>query len=147
MQLKIYRNHPELNLCSLVAVLVAALSLALHLAANDNSTEAERRSSFQIKDPVRNPFWPLGWTPSAVAAPAAPTPAPTQTISPESFNVSLISLGPPHIAVINGKDYSENSKIPVSTAGGVVEVRVMAIRDGFVLLEHNGQPIHVKLRR
>lgn len=138
-------NRPILLLPALLASFLGAVPPA---HAQEKPAEPERRSAFQIKDGARNPFWPLGWSPGAVSAPsAAPAPAPAQSIGPEAFNVSLISLGPPHFAVINGKDYSENSKIPVPTGGGVVEVRVMAIRDGFVLLEHNGQPIKVELRR
>jgi hypothetical protein len=100
-----------------------------------------RKSSFTTHGVARNPFWPVGW------APGVKKPVEQVTIGPEYFKVTAILLGPPHLAVINGKDYAEGDSISVPVGGKEEKVRIDAVRDGFILLNHRGRPITVPMNR
>jgi hypothetical protein len=104
-----------------------------------------RKSSFQTKGPTRNPFWPVGWSPTTREAVVVKEEV--TTISEDSFNLSAILLGPPHYAVINGKDYGEGALIPMEVDGKLAQVQLVKIVDGYVVLNHLGKGITVALRR
>ncbi len=100
-----------------------------------------RTSTFTTGGEARNPFWPVGWIPGQQKTVEVPV------VAPELFNVTAILLGPPNLAVINGRDYAERDIISVSVGGKQERVRIDAIRDGFILLNHRGRPITVPLNR
>jgi hypothetical protein len=100
-----------------------------------------RASTFTTGGEARNPFWPVGWVPGRQKAVEVPV------VTPELFNVTAILLGPPNLAVINGRDYAERDVISISVGGKEERVRIDAIRDGFILLNHRGRPITVPLNR
>ena len=84
---------------------------------------------------ARNPFWPIGWVPTAVV--------PTQVavvlnVKAEDFNVTTISMDFPALAVINGKTRAVGDRIPVGTAG-TDSVLVKQILDGVVVLDYHGR--------
>ena len=87
----------------------------------------------------RNPFWPIGWTPSAVAAPATMA-AQQIDVRPEQFMVTTISVDYPPLAIINGKSYGVGDQIPV-TADRRVFVTVKQILDGVVVLDYQGHEL------
>ena len=88
---------------------------------------------------ARNPFWPIGWTPGPVVTAAAA--APVYTVKAEDFVLTTTSVDYPPLAIINRRSYSVGESIPV--AGGADTVKVKAIQDGVVLLDHHGREIRI----
>ena len=88
---------------------------------------------------ARNPFWPIGWTPGPALGTVAV--APVYTVKAEDFVLTTTSVDYPPLAIINRRSYSVGDSIPV--AGGADTVRVKAIQDGVVLLDHHGREIRV----
>ena len=60
----------------------------------------------------RNPFWPIGWVPSMVAAPQMAVPQ--LDVKAENFVVTTISVDYPPLAIINGRSYGVGDRIPVT---------------------------------
>ena len=85
---------------------------------------------------ARNPFWPIGWVPSAVVA----TQAVALNVRAEDFVVTTISMDAPALAVINGKTRGVGDQIPVSADGREI-VTVKAILDGVVVLDYHGHEL------
>ena len=106
-----------------------------------------RTSSFQAPPPTaRNPFWPIGWTPSAPTAAAAA--APQFDVKPEQFVVTSVSVDYPALAVINGRTRGVGDRIPLPAADGKEAasketVQVKQILDGQVVLEYRGREMRV----
>ncbi len=96
-------------------------------------------SSFQPQpNGQRNPFWPIGWVPTAVVASVA---APVLVdVRPEQFVVTSVSLDAPALAVINGKTRGVGDRIPVS-ADSKDFVVVKQILDGEVVLDYHGREL------
>ena len=85
---------------------------------------------------ARNPFWPIGWVPTA----AAPTAAAALNVKAEDFVVTTISVDAPALAVINGKTRGVGDQISVS-ADGREFVTVKQILDGVVVLDYRGHEL------
>jgi hypothetical protein len=96
------------------------------------------QSSYSSPSTPRNPFWPIGWTPSAPqAAPEAVVAAPT--VRAEDFSVSSVSMDYPPLAVINKRTYGVGDRITLAGAApGGEFVTVKQITDGVVVLDHRG---------
>ena len=90
----------------------------------------------------RNPFWPIGWTPTAVV-PTAAVVAPVVEVRADMFTVTSISVDYPPLAVINGqtKGIGERMPVPGGSAGAQEFVTVKKIADGMVTLEHKGREL------
>lgn len=88
---------------------------------------------------TRNPFWPIGWTPSAVVTPTQ-TAVQQADVKAEQFVVTTISVDYPPLAIINGKSYGVGEQIPV-TADKRVFVTVKQILDGVVVLDYQGHEL------
>ncbi len=88
---------------------------------------------------ARNPFWPIGWTPTMVAG-TAQTTAQQIDVKPEQFVVTTISVDYPPLAIINGRSYAVGDQIPV-TADKRVFVTVKQILDGVVVLDYQGHEL------
>ena len=85
----------------------------------------------------RNPFWPIGWVPSA----ALPTAVVQQLdVRADQFVVTSISVDYPALAVINGKTREVGDHIPVSPDGREF-VLVKQILDGLVVLDYRGHEL------
>ena len=95
-------------------------------------------SSYQaIPNGARNPFWPIGWVPTA----AVPTAVVQQLdVRAEQFVVTSISVDYPPLAVINGKTRGVGDHIPVS-ADNREFVLVKQILDGQVVLDYRGHEL------
>ena len=95
-------------------------------------------SSYQpIPNGARNPFWPIGWVPSA----AVPNAVVQQLdVRAEQFVVTSISVDYPPLAVINGKTRGVGDHIPVS-ADNREFVLVKQILDGQVVLDYRGHEL------
>lgn len=107
--------------------------------------EVKRRSSFEVDQPERNPFWPIGWKPApriANADHAGPA------IPASAFVVSSIVLDPhAHMAIINGRPMSEGQLFGMKIGNQIHQISVKAIEDGRVVLAQHDQEIIVPLRR
>ena len=147
-----------------IPTLLAAVSL---LGAVDTRAEEAPKpepyrlvnlSTFNCADAQRAPFWPIGWVKRAKGSSAqadAPV-APKFTFDPKSFKVTSIMLGPPALAVINGRPYAEGEVLrqPRGAAGAAipqlppgVRVRVQRIADGQVILQCEDQMITASVQR
>ena len=84
---------------------------------------------------ARNPFWPIGWVPTAPVQTAAVV---TLNVKPEDFVVTTISVDAPALAVVNGKTRAVGDQIPVS-ADSRDFVTVKQILDGGVVLDYHGR--------
>ena len=97
-----------------------------------------RKSSFDAPTAAgqRNPFWPIGWTPSA----AAPTAAPILDVQADAFRITSTSVDYPALAVINGRTYGIGEQVPVAGHPGQF-VTVRQILDDVVMLDYQGHAL------
>ena len=106
----------------------------------------KKRSTFNLPETTRPPFWPIGWvkrnTTAAVNVPSGPR----LTLDEKSFAVSSILTGNPSLAVINGRSYMEGEYLRAK-GKGQPRIRLLRIYDGFVQLQCEDQIITPKLRR
>ncbi len=87
---------------------------------------------------ARNPFWPIGWVPTAPVPTTAA--AVSLNVRPEDFVVTTISVDAPALAVVNGKTRGVGDQIPVSTDSRDF-VTVKQILDGVVVLDYHGREL------
>jgi hypothetical protein len=73
---------------------------------------------------------------------AAPGP-----LGPDTFRISAVSLSPPRMAIVNGRQVSEGETFPVQTDRGIINVTVKRIGDGTVSLMVGGQVIEAPIHR
>ncbi len=110
-------------------------------AASANASGKEyvlaRKSSFETPPASqRNPFWPIGWTPTATG----PAEAPALDVQAEDFRVTSTSVDFPPLAVINGRTYGVGEQVPITGHPGET-VTVRQILDGMVVLDYRGHPL------
>ncbi len=128
-------------------LLISALAGLLTQPLMAGTYQLKNRSHFAIQDDAHNPFWPIGWVKPAPGVANAPKAAPL-FLKPESFSVSSISISAgAKCAVVNGKVYGEGEGIPASIDNRKVLVRLVAIKDGGVVIGFGGQGIIVPLKR
>ena len=113
-------------------------------ARNSGKEYALKNVSSFSAPPVdsRNPFWPIGWVPSAPVA-VGPAVVAAQEVRADMFTVTSISVDYPPLAVINGqtRGIGERMPVPGGTAGAQEFVTVKKITDGMVVLEHKGREL------
>ncbi len=128
-----------------------ALSVLLFAAARIASAEGEaskeyllaHKSEYAVGDDARNPFWPIGFKPSAPTpeGPQAPAVEALPEVRPEMFVITTISLErDAPLAVINGRTHGIGDKLPVDASGRQF-VTVSKITDGAVFFDFHGQTI------
>ena len=86
----------------------------------------------------RNPFWPIGWTPSAPVTAAVVQPQ--LDVRAEQFVVPSISVVDTSLAGLLGKTRAVGDRIPVS-ADNKEFVLVKKILDGQVVLDYRGHEL------
>ncbi|HEY2103779.1 MAG TPA: hypothetical protein VGH08_11070 [Chthoniobacterales bacterium] len=120
---------------------------ALALAEDGPKIELKHRSSFNQDAESRNPFWPIGWKPTAkVSNSNAENAGPT--VPTGAFAVTSITLDPgAHFAIINGKAIGEGQQFGLQVGSQVYQITVKRIEDGRVVLLRHDQEIVVPLRR
>ena len=141
-----------------VALALAASAFTLHASAvQAQSAEQSKskdyvlmhKSSYTPSASPRNPFWPIGWVPTAAVVTETVVVA---TVKPEDFVVSSISMDYPPLAVINKRTYSVGDRIPVpvsgaagtgSTPSSTEFVTLRQITDGVVVLDHRGKQMRI----
>jgi len=109
--------------------------------------ELKHRSAFNEEAEARNPFWPIGWKPTAKISISNVENAGAK-ISSNAFVVSSITLDPrAHFAIINGKTIGEGQQFGLQLGNQLYQITVKAIQDGRVILIRRDQEIIVPLRR
>lgn len=80
--------------------------------------ELKKKSEFSFEKTARAPFWPIGWQrPDAEVKGATPTVAvvvKAPVIPPGTFKITSVMIGPPSIAVINGRAFEEGEYVKLS---------------------------------
>jgi hypothetical protein len=107
----------------------------------------KNRSTFQIRDEARAPFWPIGWVkgldaPTKVQAAVAPP-----TLDERSFKVTSILLGQSGSRGDQWACLQRRRICALAQSRGPLRVRVQQISDGMVMLQHDKQALKVPLSR
>ena len=126
-----------------LSILAGLTSLS---AAEQPVVELKNKSTFEMENGSRNPFWPIGWKPAAKITNGADrggTDLPTTV-----FVVSTITVEPSgRFAIINGKTMTEGQQFGLQMGTQTYQITVKRIEDGRVILGRRDQEIVVPLRR
>jgi hypothetical protein len=109
--------------------------------------EIKNKSSFQMEGNSRNPFWPIGWKPTAkLADPGVERGGPEIPVT--AFVVSSITLDEgARFAIVNGKTMQEGQQFGLQLGNQTYQITLKSIQDGRVILARRDQEIVVLLRR
>ncbi len=132
-----------------IVLLLLAFSLAFQSHAGATTgLEVKNKSSFTMEN-SRNPFWPIGWKPSArLSDPTAGEKGPGAEISASAFLVSSITLGKSSkFAIVNGKIMSEGQQFGLQVGTQTYQITLKQVLDGKVIFARRDQEIVVPLRR
>ena len=117
------------------------------LAADEPAIELKNKSAFNVEIGSRNPFWPIGFKPTARVAHGGADRA-GGDVPPGAFLVTTITLDPgAHFAIINGKTMLEGQQFGLLLGAQTYQITVKRIEDGRVILSRRDQEIVVPLRR
>jgi hypothetical protein len=130
------------------ALLVFVLFAAGRLCAADApALQVKNKSSFKLETSSRNPFWPIGWKPTAKLGEAGVEHA-GPDLPVNAFVVTSITMGAgSHFAIVNGKIMQEGQQFGLQLGNQTYQVTLKAIQDGKVILARHDQEIVVQLRR
>jgi hypothetical protein len=132
---------------TIIAALVLSLASLAPLRADDHPAVAIRnKSAFQMDGGGRNPFWPIGYKPTAQLS---------NTSGHSAFNVPLSAFVLTSItleqgtrfAIINGKTMQEGTQFSLRSGTQSYQLKVKSIEDGRVILACTDGDILVPLRR
>ena len=131
----------------IILCLVVSLTLAATLKAEDRArVESKNKSSFQMDGSGRNPFWPIGYKPSAQLTNAKGQSASDIPLS--AFLLTSITLEQgTRFAIINGKTMQEGQQFNLRAGSQSYQLKVKTIEDGQVILTCSAGDILVPLRR
>jgi hypothetical protein len=115
-------------------------------AEEDGPYELKRRSSVSMRDDVRSPFWPVGWTKADRTVPGK-VEKPVFELRAEYFRLTSILTGKRSLAMINGKSFEEGERMVVVAPEGRFNVLVRRVGDGRVVLGLDKQEVIVPLQR
>ena len=135
-------NSPRLCAFSFFLLLAAARVASAEAEASKEYL-LTHKSAYAAADDERNPFWPIGFKPTAAApeGPQAPAAEAVPDVRPEMFVITTISMErDAPLAVINGRTHAIGDKLPVD-ANGKEFVIVRKIMDGAVFFDFHGQTI------
>jgi len=109
--------------------------------------ETKNKSSFAMDVEARNPFWPIGWKPTAKLSSGGVDQGGAD-IPVSAFVVSTITLDKgTRFAIINGKAMQEGQQFGLQLGTQMYQVLLKKIKDGRVILSRHNQEIVVPLRR
>lgn len=109
--------------------------------------ELKHLSSFKVENSIRNPFWPIGWKPSAKLNDSGVDQAGPE-VPPSAFRVSSIAVeASGRFAIINGRVMEEGQQFGLQLGNQTYQISVKAIEDGRVILARRDQEIVVPLSR
>ena len=129
-------------------LLVVMLAAGVRSYANEAPhLETKNKSSFKMEGNTRNPFWPIGWKPTAKLSESG-----TDHAGPEipvtAFVLSSITLEQAgRFAIINGKIMQEGQQFGLQVGNQTYQITLKIIEDGRVILARRDQEIVVLLRR
>jgi hypothetical protein len=127
---------------------IAAFAVALPYvhAGVTPAVELKNKSSFQMESNSRNPFWPIGWKPTAKLADSGEHVG--HEISQTAFVVSSITIEQnTRFAIVNGKIMQEGQQFGLQAGSQTYQITLKRIEDGRVVLGRRDQEIVVPLRR
>jgi hypothetical protein len=126
-----------------LSILAGLTSLS---AAEQPVVELKNKSTFEMENGSRNPFWPIGWKPVAKITNGADRGG--TDLAPTVFVVSTITVEPSgRFAIINGKTMTEGQQFGLQLGTQTYQITVKRIEDGRVILGRRDQEIVVPLRR
>ena len=129
------------------SLLLFILPLVGQAAGADKAAlQTKNKSSFELGANSRDPFWPIGWKPTARLTGKGSEGSGDIPLS--AFAVTSITLGEgQHFAIVNGKVMQEGQQFGLRFGSQTFQVTVKAIEDGRVVLSRHDQEIVVPLRR
>lgn len=129
------------------ALLLLTLLASAVLRAEDHSAvEVKNKSAFQMDSGGRNPFWPIGFKPTAQLANANGNSALDVPLT--AFLLTSITLEQgTRFAIINGKTMQEGQQFNIRSGTQSYQLKVKSIQDGQVVLTCSAGDILVPLRR
>lgn len=114
-------------------------------SGDSNPIAVKNKSSFQMDAGTRNPFWPIGWKPTARVGGGGTG---QSEVPPGAFLVTTITVdGATRFAIINGKTMGEGQQFGLKLGTQIYQVTVKRIEDGQVILNRGEEEIVVPLRR
>lgn len=106
----------------------------------------KNKSSFQVESNAHNPFWPIGFKPTASLARAGSTSGLDIPLS--AFLLTSVTLDQgAHFAIINGKSMKEGQQFTLQAGSQTYQLMLKTIEDGRVILTCQDREIVVPLRR
>lgn len=134
-------------LCYLLLISLSIASLAQ--AADAPPIQASKKSTFAMDESGRNPFWPIGWKPTAKQQTGSTTEHNGPDLMATAFVVSSITADQvgARFAIINGKPMTEGQIFGLQIGNQTYQISVKRIEDGRVILLRRDQEIEVTLRR
>jgi hypothetical protein len=135
-----------MKICRFVLILLSAGVLNAFSAEDRLAPiELKNKSSFQMENNARNPFWPIGFKP------LAPTARGTNAgldVPVNALVLTSITLDQgTHFAIINGKTIQEGQQFTMQVGSQNYALTVKWIQDGQVILSSQDREIVVPLRR
>jgi hypothetical protein len=132
----------------LLALISVSILTAISIRADEPAKiEVKNKSSFRMDASTRNPFWPIGWKPSAKLSGGGGADQ-AGDIPASAFVVSSITLDQAtHFAIINGKIMKEGQQFALVLGSQTYQIVLKKIEDGRVVLGRQDEEIVVPLRR
>jgi hypothetical protein len=132
---------------SLALISVSILTAISVRADEPAKIEVKNKSSFRMDASTRNPFWPIGWKPSAKLSGGGGADQ-AGDIPASAFVVSSITVDQAaHFAIINGKIMQEGQQFALVLGSQTYQIVLKKIEDGRVVLGRQDEEIVVPLRR
>jgi hypothetical protein len=131
----------------LLALISVSILTAISVRADEPAKiEVKNKSSFRMDASTRNPFWPIGWKPSAKLSGGGADQS--GDIPANAFSVTSITLDQAtHFAIINGKIMQEGQQFGLVLGSQTYQIVLKRIEDGRVVLGRQDEEIVVLLRR
>jgi hypothetical protein len=134
------------NTLILTLILVLSASVGARAGAPGEIT-TRSESSFKLDASSRNPFWPIGWKPSARFSGKGGG-GQIGDIPASAFVVSSITIDSTgRFAIINGKTMKEGQQFGLKLGAQTYQLTIKKVEDGRVILAQQDQELPVPLRR
>ena len=129
-----------------LTLMISLSTLVFAMAETKPAYAPKTKSDFNIATPVRNPFWPIGFTPTKKVANQV-VEEQLLRIPIENFKVTSIFGGDPAFAVINGKDYTKGQFLNMPTPTGMAKLLITQIEDGYVVVQYKALVSKIEISR